>query len=139
MEPGAWSFPRRSGGQLALIAVDASVVVAALVTGEPWVSFDHQYLEAMQIEAIMPEPSSAQPGNGETTFEFAARNEGSITIRLDLKPRQAGLLEGSTLTLDPAYSVRSRSVSGEIMALESNLHYGRYDCDFHRPRADRGR
>lgn len=69
----------------------------AISEGEARFWIERQYLEAFEIEKIVPEPDSVEIGPERVIYTFPAAATGQqVVIRLDLRPKRSGLVRGRT-------------------------------------------
>jgi hypothetical protein len=63
--------------------------------GEAVVVFDREYLEAMELVDVLPEPRASTSGADEVRLTFAAASPGApIHVRVLSRPREVGRLHG---------------------------------------------
>lgn len=52
------------------------------------------YLEAVEIQRITPEPDTAEISNTETRFTFRGQPGAELTVNFEIQPRRAGRMRG---------------------------------------------
>jgi hypothetical protein len=97
----------RIAREAALTTLHVEIDATAVRDSGIEVSLDRRYLERVQVEQVTPQPRRVVTGADALHFFFdATRGLRPVTVRLDLKPRRAGLqtahlrlADGTTLDL----------------------------------------